>query len=387
MATPLYLRKDLLIIFGITLMAIMSVSSIMSILPNIAEHMHVNRSQMGLVITAFTLPGVFLAPVAGILADRIGRKAVLIPSLLIFGVAGTMCAFAQDWHTLLMLRFIQGIGVASLNILNMTLIGDFFDGHDLAAAMGYNASMLSLGTAIFPAVGGLLAIAGWRAPFFLPLLAIPLALVVWFHLDAPRPRRNQDMGTYLQKSLAIFKTRKSILLFTLTFLTFIILYGCLITYFPLLMRKHFNSQPYVIGLIMAVSSGLTALAASQLGWMVKRFGQNNLVQLGCVFYFASMVIMPFMGHEWLYLLPIILFGLGQGLNLPLIMTYLARLAPEEMRATVMAANSMVLRLSQTVGPVLMGLVLAGFGLNAVFYAGGLTAVIMLAIMRFLVREK
>ena len=65
----------------------MGVASIAPALPKMARVLDVSNEQIGLLITAFTLPGIFLTPVLGVFADRIGRKTILVPSLFIFGIA------------------------------------------------------------------------------------------------------------------------------------------------------------------------------------------------------------------------------------------------------------------------------------------------------------
>jgi len=166
----LYFNKNLQVIFSITLTAVLGVASITPAFPRMERDLHISAQDIGLLITVFTLPGVILTPILGVLADRIGRKKILIPALLLFGVAGTSCFFARDFQLLLVFRFLQGIGAASLGSLNVTIIGDLFEGHDRAAAMGYNASVLSIGTASYPAIGGALATIGWYYPFLLPAL-------------------------------------------------------------------------------------------------------------------------------------------------------------------------------------------------------------------------
>jgi MFS family permease len=69
--------------------------------------------------------------------------------------------------------------------MNVTLIGDIFPGRQRTKAMGYNASVLSIGTASYPAIGGALAMIGWNWPLFLPLFAIPMGFVVLFFLKTP----------------------------------------------------------------------------------------------------------------------------------------------------------------------------------------------------------
>ena len=165
----LYHETNLRIIFSITLMAVLGVSSITPAFPKIAQVMNISQETVGLLITVFTLPGVILTPVFGILADRFGRKRILVPSLILFGIAGGAGAFTSDFNTLLNLRFIQGIGAAALGSLNSTLIGDIYSGKERIEAMGYNASVLSVGTATYPTWGAL-AMFGWNFPFILPVL-------------------------------------------------------------------------------------------------------------------------------------------------------------------------------------------------------------------------
>ena len=169
---------NLYIIFSITLFAVMGVASITPAFPQIINHYNLSVQQIGYLITVFTLPGIFLTPFIGILADRYGRKIILFPSMLIFGVAGFLCAFQSNYQSLLIMRFFQGVGAASLGSLNITLIGDIFNGKKRIQAMGYNASVLSIGTASFPAIGGLLASFDWQYAFYLPGIILPFAILV-----------------------------------------------------------------------------------------------------------------------------------------------------------------------------------------------------------------
>jgi MFS family permease len=149
--------KKLYALFGITLIAVMGVASITPALPQISNTLDLSKSQIGLLISLFTFPGIFLTPISGILADRFGRKTVLVPSLFIFAFAGSAIFFIHDFHYILVLRILQGIGASSLGSINTTLIGDYYKAKELPEAMGYNASVLSLSTASYPLIGGVLA--------------------------------------------------------------------------------------------------------------------------------------------------------------------------------------------------------------------------------------
>ncbi len=380
--SKLYLHKNLQFVFGVTLMAILGVSSIIPALPDIMHGLHMTPATIGMVVATFTLPGVLFSPLVGILADRTGRKKILVPSLFLFGIAGFSCFFARDIQTLLILRFVQGTGAAPLGVLYGTLIGDLYSGRERSTAMGYNASVLALGTAIFPAIGGGLAMLGWNWPFLLPLLAIPLGLAIMNGMHTPEPRNNGGFGAYMRETLRQMVTKRALVLFATTFLTFVILYGPIVTYLPLFLKQRFHSSPATIGSVFLISSFATALAAFRLGRLSETLGNKTLLASGAFFYALCMLGTPHMPGFWLTILPVSCFGIAQGLNIPTVMTMLTSLAPMEQRGAFMAANGMILRLSQTAAPVIMGGIYAWKGMEAVFIAGLLCAatIFLLAIV-------
>ncbi|WP_319542055.1 MFS transporter [uncultured Pseudodesulfovibrio sp.] len=377
----IYLDKNLQFVFGVTLMAILGVSSIIPALPDIITGLQFTPAKIGLVISVFTLPGVLFAPLVGIMADRVGRKVILIPSLFVFGGFGCACFFAQNIEQLLTLRFLQGMGAAPLGVIYGTIIGDLYQGKERAQAMGYNASVLAMGTAGFPALGGVLALLGWNYPFLLPLLAIPLGIAIALSMDAPEPKSRGSLKDYMADALRQMKTRQVLSLFATTLLTFTILYGPIVTYLPLLLDTRYGASPASIGMVFLIASGFSGIASFQLGKLAERFGQRALLGAASVFYGLSMVLMPHAPGMWHVIPPVICFGLAQGLNIPTIMTMLTTIAPMEQRGAFMAANGLLLRLAQTIAPIFMGLIYAVFGMDAVFY-GGLVcagAILMLAI--------
>lgn len=364
---------NLYIIFGITLTAVMGVSSIAPAFPSIADAMDVSAQQIGLLITFFTLPGIFITPVLGLLADRFGRKIVLVPSLLLFGIAGTACAFATSFEQMLFFRALQGMGSASLGALNLTLIGDLYSGNRRATAMGYNGSVLSIGTAFYPAVGGALAVIGWHYPFFLSLLAIPVGLFVLTHLEKTGSNGGLNMSEIFSNVASSLVSKKVIPLFVGIFLTFIMLYGGYITFFTILLDERFEQNSLWIGVILSGSSFMTAYASSQLGKLTMRFSEVNLIRTAAVLYLSIFLMLPLVENIWWFIIPVIIFGAAQGINIPSILNLLTGYADKEYRAAFLSVNWVVMRTGQALGPYLLGLVYAGISLNATFYAAAIAA--------------
>lgn len=370
------IEKNMIIIFGVTLIAVMGIASITPAFPGIIKYFGISIQQVGWLIAAFTLPGIFLTPVTGILADRIGRKLVLIPSLLVFGIAGFLCSFMTDFHSLLALLFIQGIGASSLSSINITLIGDLYDGEKRTALMGYNASILSIGTAAYPAIGGLIATFGWQYIFYLPLLALPLALFVWLGLNNPEPKDHQGIGKYFKRIWKSINQPSVWGLLLVNMLVFVLLYGAYLTYFPILLSERLQASSVQIGLSMSVMSLVTAATASQLGRLNKWLAPKYLLMAGAGFYMFSMLILLITTNWVLVGVAVILFGLGHGMMIPSIQNLLVGFASIKERAAFMSFNSMVLRIGQTLGPLVIGIFYAVGNLKGSFVAGAVVAFIM-----------
>ncbi len=382
------LLKDrrLYIIFSITLIAVMGVASLTPALPKIADSLHLTKSQVGLLISAFTFPGIFLTPITGIMADRWGRKAILIPSLFLFGIAGFAIFFTRNYYIIIALRVMQGIGAASLGSLNTTLVGDFFKGRQRPEAMGYNASVLSLSTAIYPLLGGGLAGLAWYYPFALPLLAIPVGLYVIFNLKEPDFEKVADLKLYLKIVSKSILRKEVVAIFILSILTFIILYGAFLTYLPFLLHGRFNLTPPKIGILFSLSSITTALLATQMGKLTRRFGSLSLLKTAFLLYFIVLLMLPNIDTLYLFILPVLLFGSAQALNIPSLQTALANLAPDNQRGAFMSTNGMVLRIGQTLGPLVVGVGFSMGSLAGAYYLAAAIALIGLLVLFTMISE-
>ena len=372
-------NRNLHIIFSITLVAVMGVASITPAFPAIIDHFGIEKKQVVWLITMFTIPGIVLTPIMGVLADRFGRKTILIPSLILFSLGGTACIAANTFHILLVYRFIQGTGAAALGSLNITLVGDMFTGKQRAEAMGYNASVLSVGTASYPFIGGLLAHANWNYPFLLPFLAIPCALWVATTLKNPEPKEKQELGQYLINTWGNINKPKVWGVFTINVLIFVILYGAYLSFFPLLMKDRFGSGSLEIGLFMSAFSVCTAITASQSKHIHQLISVRIQLIVSFCFYILGLVILSFVSSYIILIIPLVIIGIAHGMVIPGIQNILVGFAPLKERAGFMSINSMVLRIGQTIGPPLIGVFFAFGGFSLAFLGGSVIAVIALII--------
>ncbi len=367
---------NMMLMFGVTLMVVLGVSSISPAFPVIIRELDVSTRDVGLLISFFTVPGAFFAPLTGILADRIGRKRLLVPALFLFGFAGSSCALATDFRTILVLRFLQGLGATTMGTMNVTILGDLYTGERRTEVLGWNISVLSVGTALYPALGGALAMFGWRFPFLLSMVAVPLGILVALFLDNPEPENSKDLGGYFGDVLGAVAKKRALGLFAIGVLSFFVFYGSYMTFLPLYLNSEFGTSTLAIGAVMSISSIATAFISLRTGSIAERFGGRRVLTIGYLFFAASMLVIPFAGSLRGIPAPAVFLGVGMGLTIPCIQSLLTAMAPISRRGAFMSINSMVLRLGQTLGPIVMGLVMTFGDFRGVFLAGFAVSLVM-----------
>jgi MFS transporter, ACDE family, multidrug resistance protein len=393
--------SKLIVIFSITLMTAVGTSAIPPALSVVERVFSIGPDVSGRLLAVFTLPGIFLLPILGVLADRYGRKTILVPSLLLFALGGGIASFADSFNDLLLARFIQGIGWACLGALNVTLIGDYVTKQKQVTVMGYNNSVLSVGTALIPLISSQLAGANWHYPFMLPLLSIIVCIGVIVLLHEPTNTSSVKVPnehTAFKQTLQIIRKPEIAILLFVSMLTFALLFGPFLNYLQTVVRQLYSiHEPTLandvvikrIGMIVSTMSIVTALTAFFLGRLAKRYTQKKLLIVSASLYSLSMIAFAYCAYASVsfsaLFFPVILFGIAQALNQPNVQALLAVTSSVNERATVMSANRTISLIGQTTGPLMFGAI---YGLTQsvtiVYVFGAVVGLILLiTLVRFL----
>lgn len=164
----------------------LAIDAMLPALAGIAQDLAVtdpNRRQ--LIVGIFLIGGGIGALIPGSLADRYGRRPVLLVGLAIYVVLSLGCALVNDFTTLLVLRAAQAIGSAGLSVLPSAIIRDRHGGDAMARQMSTITVIFMLVPMVAPSIGLLvLLVASWRWIFaLLAVLSVILAFWVWFRLE------------------------------------------------------------------------------------------------------------------------------------------------------------------------------------------------------------
>jgi len=364
-----------ILVFGIALLIATGIASLLPALPLLADEFGVPLTDTWGIIAAFALPGLICIPIAGVLADRIGRKRVLLPALALFALGGMACVFAHTYIQLLVFRLVQGVGAAAFALMYTTLIADTWQGHERLTMMSWSSVVLGLSTAASPAIGGALAMLDWRLPFLLSLAALPLMFLA-YRLPLLTPGTSSSFRAYAGACLSCVRDRQTLFLLSLTLLTFIMLSGPLLTCFPILAEEKFQATPLETGLILALASVAAGLAALGLPKLYRRYSTRSLLLVITALYIIGFISISLIHVLWLLAPAVFLYGLAQGLNIPLVSSLLADQAGDDQRTSLLALNGILLRLGQIIGPAIFGTLAGWAGPSWAIAAGVVPALVM-----------
>jgi MFS family permease len=363
------------LVYAVTITGILSNSLLAPAIPDILEHFGKPDSSAGLLVAVGSIPGIVVAPLIGIMADRLGRRAVLVPCLLIFGVFGLVAATAQTFTVLILARLAMGFGSAGMINLAVVLIGDHFPNPvERTRVIGHNSAVLTLGLAIVPLTSGLVTdFAGWRWALAIYSLSIVSGVAAFMILDRSRPSavgsiREQlgGAGIALRNPVIITTLVVGVLLFALVF-------GVFLTVLPSHLENEFGLSAGWRGAVIAVPAVPSTLMAFNLGRLKSRFGRAATVMacaLGWAIAFTIIAAAPLLG---ILLLGTVLYGLGEGGLIPILQDAAVGEAPSEHRGAIVAVWVSSARLGQTIGPLAAGLILAGASTTAALWVGAAVA--------------
>lgn len=372
-------RPPRALLFAITITGVMANTLVAPALPDIRDEFGLGSGSAGLVVSAAALPGVVVAPLIGLLADRYGRRAVVVPCLVAFGVFGVLAGFAPTYPLLLACRLAQGVGAAGLINLAVVLISDHWSGRERAAVIGQNVAALTISIALLPPLGGLLAdLGGWRltfAPYGIGLVTAVAAAVV-----LPRSeRRDVSYGALVRGATAALSSVRVVATIASGFATFALVFGLVLTALPEYLEAEFSVGAAGRGGLLSIAAVGSTLVALRIGPLTTRLGSRRLVLAGTGLFAAAFLVAGVAPSLVVVAVGIALYGLAEGLSVPTLQNLVAGAAPGESRGAVLAVWTSGVRAGQSLGPVLAGASVAAFGPATTFLIGaGVAVAILLA---------
>jgi len=366
------------VVLASTFLAPLGVPLVSPALPVVRDAFGVGDAQASLLVSAYFLTGILLSPFIGALTDRIGRRHVLVGSLLVFGVTGGAIALAPTFDVVVALRVVQGTAAAGIFVTTVTLIADAYEGAQRNAVLGANVAVLSLGAAVFPVVGGAAVAFSWNAPFALYLVAVPMALVAWRTLDPSRPDEYERGLRYVREALSALPAVDAVALYGAAFGLELLLFGSIVTATPFLLAAE-GVLPVVVGLVL-LSTELVSIPVSMLnGRFARHVSNGGLVAAGFACFGLGLAVLWAAPSVVVVAVGAAVFGAGLGLSMPAIDAAVSDLVTADHRAGALGLRNSATFLGRATGPVAFTALAVTTGYEPLLFAGAVAALCVAAV--------
>jgi len=161
-------------------------------LPAMGEALSADTGQVQLTLSIYMVGFALAQLICGPLADRFGRKPIMIGGFLLFAIASVVCALATNIETLILCRFLQALGGSAGPVLGRAAVRDIYSPRDAARIMAILASIMALAPAVAPTLGGFMVVSlGWSS-IFLALGGYALIMAVVAAVGIPEPMRPEN---------------------------------------------------------------------------------------------------------------------------------------------------------------------------------------------------
>lgn len=304
------------------------------------------------------------APIIGNLSDKYGRRPVLLTSLLGFGIDYLFMAVAPTIWWLFISRVIAGVTGASITTAS-AYIADVSTTETKAKNFGLIGAAFGLGFIIGPALGGMLAHYGLRAPFIVAASFCLLnALYGYFVLPESLSKENRrkfewkkanPLGSvgHLKKYPAVLGLMGSVML------VYVAAHALQSTWTYINIER-FNWSPQKLGWSLAVVGAMTALVQGVLIRFINpRLGNEKSVYIGLVIYSFGMLSFAFANQSWMMFVFMVPYCLG-GIAGPALQAILSGHVPRNEQGELQGALTSVISLTSIIGPLVMTNLFAWF---------------------------
>jgi MFS family permease len=346
---------------------------VVPLLPLYARHLGAGPASVGLLLAAFSVAQFACAPLLGRLSDRIGRKPVLIVSLVGTAGASLLTGVAGSLWLLLVARVLDGASGASVAVAQASA-SDLVGPADRTRVFGLLGAAYGVGFVIGPAIGGLAALGGTRLPFFVAAgIAALNALVALRRLPETRPapglggsaRRAGGGGSLRGVVRAIAVPATCTVLLVTAFSAFE-------ATFALFGQRRLGFGLAAIGAVFTMVGVVAAAVQGGVAHrLAARVGDAGCLRIGLVAEGLGLGLLPSVHSRAALVVPLVLVTAGQSLSTPALTALVAARVGNDGRGAALGAQQGFAALARIVGPAAGGVSFALLGAGAPFVGGGL----------------
>ena len=368
--------EELIVLCGSTFLVMAGQGVVSPVLPLYAKDFGVSATMVGLTLTVFALARLIVNVPAGIVADRFGRRILLVGGPIITSIGMFGSGFAGDIWTLLVWRFVAGAGSALYMSGAMIYLIDIAPPMKRARYVATNQWALSAGVAIGPGVGGLVADTyGLDVPFHVVgVTAIVTAIYAAIRLpetkDMAHDETGPEDGSEPISAMSFLLGRQFMLIALVSATIFMTRAGTRATLMPLHAEDALGWGPAEIGVVFTATGVMTLFTLMPAAWASDSIRRRNVILFSGVMAGIGALVVAQTSSVMGFVIGNVVLSLGTGTAGPAPAAYVADIAPAHMRGMAVAMYRSAGDVGFLAAPPLLGLLSEATSLSTALSVSG-----------------
>jgi len=345
-------RSALAILFVIVFVDLLGFGMVIPVMPLYAKQLGASEAWTGLLSTGYSAMQFVFAPIWGRLSDRVGRRPVLLVSIVMTAAAFLLYGLAASFAVLLASRFFAGAATANIAIAR-AFVADVTRPEERAKGMGLIGAAFGLGFVLGPAIGSALSHVSLAAPgFAAAALAALNGVAAFFILPEPEHRAVRELAAH-NRFVAFFREmgrpgiRRVVLIYFLTVLAF----SAMEATYAFLVKERYLLSDRSVGLLFAyIGVIIVVVQGGLIGRLTRRHGEKALLVAGIVLQVVAFAALPFATGVSGLLVATAPLALGAGLSQPSLSSLLSRFARADEQGGTLGIGESAAAFGRIIGP-------------------------------------
>jgi len=349
----------------------------------VTQRFGVGMTEAGVLFTLFSVSGFAGNMLGGALADRFGRKGMVLFGLVFSALSNVTMGFVGSLVTFYFLAIFVGLLSDVAGPAHGAMVADLLPEHQRAEGYGILRVVANVAWIIGPTIGGLLASRSYLSLFLLDALAsLITAAIVFRFLPETRPEARQvtQRETLAATFGGYFRVVRDgafvsfVLMAALMNLVYLQMYSTLSVY----LRDVHGVPPQGYGFLTSANAILVVLTQFWITRRIRRYPPMVMMAVGTLLYMVGFLSYGFVSVYLAFLAAMLVITVGEMIVVPISSALVARFAPADMRGRYIAIAGLSWSIPSAIGPLAAGVILDNFNPNLVWYAAGMLAAVAAA---------
>lgn len=342
----------------------------------ITRRFHVGMTEAGYLFAIFAFSGLIGNMIGGALADKFGRKQMVIFGLIFSALSSLSMGLVDDLAVFYALAAVSGLLSDIAGPAHQAMIADILPEKQRAEGFGLMRVTANLAWIIGPTIGGLLAAQSYLLLFVLDAITSTITAGIVFRLipeTKPEPAAGKAPESIWQTVIGYRVVLRDwgYLGFLLASMLMLVVYQQMYNTLSVYLRDVHGVPEQGYGLLLSLDAGMVVLLQFWTTRRVKNRPPMLMMALGTAFYLVGFTMYGFVSTYFLFVVAIFIITIGEMIVMPVSQALAAHFAPTEMRGRYMAFFSVSWMLPSAVGPWAAGVIMDNYDPRWVWYAGGI----------------